>query len=134
MPVAEGTSDAHDISKDFFVVNILGCIVFTPIFLCLICGHIGHVFDKEGILTISAIGMMVSMFCWFVYFLTMNIFRLRHAGKVCSGDYLPDRLNFYEDADPYIHDNGAFLWYATTTQWLFWVVMGTGLLTIADLN
>ena len=31
-------------------------------------------------------------FSWFGYFLTLMSVRLRHAGKVCSGDYLPDRL------------------------------------------
>jgi len=49
---------------------------------------------------------------WLVYFLTMIIFRLRHAGKVCSGDYLLERFIIEPDESPYIQSNGLFLWSA----------------------
>lgn len=58
--------------------------------------------------------------CWFIslfivwacYFLTLIIMRIRHEGKVCSGDYLANPRLFMDDGSPYIHDNGLFLWYA----------------------
>ena len=41
---------------------------------------------------------------WIGYFLTLMSVRLRHAGKVCSGDYLENRLLFYENLPPYLHN------------------------------
>ena len=49
---------------------------------------------------------------WFGYFLCLMSVRLRHAGKVCSGDYLENRLQLHLDQPPYIHNIGLFLWYA----------------------
>ena len=37
------------------------------------------------------------------------IYRWRHAGKVCSGDYLDERYAFMEAPEPYAADAGFFL-------------------------
>ena len=50
---------------------------------------------------------------WLVLFITMQIFRFRHAGKVCSGDYQPDPWSFYRDPNPpYMFEQGQFIWWS----------------------
>ena len=48
------------------------------------------------------------------HFLTLMIMRWRHAGKVCSGDYLesPNRYSLFDSKANYLHDTGSFLYYA----------------------
>lgn len=75
--------------------------------------HYSYANDKDDHLDRVAI---ITLLCvaplWFVYFLTLMIFRLRHAGKICSGDYVSERLLTHNYLEPYIHNNGLFLWSA----------------------
>ncbi len=73
------------------------------------------------------------MVIWFSYYLTLLTMRLRHSGKVCSGDYLNNPHLFTHGKDaPYIHDEGLFLWYSMIGQAGFVVVMISGVTTLAN--
>ena len=48
--------------------------------------------------------------------LMVMIYRWRHAGKVCSGDYLPEKYAFQEAPEPYAADAGFFLLVAICSQ------------------
>lgn len=58
----------------------------------------------------------------FVAFIMNHVYRLRHAGKVCSGDYLSDAERQDETIlAGYVKEKGAFLW-----GWLLanWIILG----------
>ena len=70
---------------------------------------------------------------WCCYFLTLMIMRLRHAGCVCSGDFLPNKRLFGMEEDPtYIHNNGNFLWYVMIAHAGFVLVMFSGGVSVVD--
>ena len=52
------------------------------------------------------------------HFITMAVMRLRHAGRVCSGDF-SDEFPFLKlgtQQEPYLHQTGTWLFYSLTTQ------------------
>ena len=57
---------------------------------------------------------------YFSHFITLMVMRFRHAGKVCSGDYLevPNRYSLFDATEPYLHDAGSFLYYAMNSQFV----------------
>jgi uncharacterized membrane protein YbhN (UPF0104 family) len=57
----------------------------------------------------------------FVAFIMMHVYRLRHTGKVCAGDYLTEEEWQKEDLSLYLDRRGEFLW-----GWLLanWIVLG----------
>ena len=107
--------DGVNVSKNFRVVNMMGFIIFFVLTLIMLRIHIKFSFDsnyRPHVLTIGIFFFFVV--AWFSYYLTLLTMRLRHSGKVCSGDYLAHPYNFTRGQDdaPYIHDEGLFLWYA----------------------
>jgi len=88
-----------------------GGITFGLITLLLILAHFVLWNDRYGGEWLICPAVLLAL-NWFGYFLCLMSVRLRHAGKVCSGDYLPNRLQFNEYQSPYLHNSGLFLWYA----------------------
>ena len=54
----------------------------------------------------------------FAHFITLMVMRWRHAGKVCSGDYVTEvnRFSLFDTNPPYLHNAGSFLFYAIISQ------------------
>ena len=65
---------------------------------------------------------------WFTHFITLMVMRWRHAGKVCSGDYLdvPNRYSLFDAKEPYLHDTGSFLYYAINSQFVLMIAAMSG--------
>ena len=74
-------------------------------------------------------GVGVSIPIYIVHFMTMMIMRWRHAGKVCSGDYLdePNRYSLFDAKEPYLHDAGSFLFYTICSQFMAMLAIISGL-------
>ena len=106
-----GGDNLHDVSTNFKLVNMWGGITFALITLLLMIAHFSLWRDRYGAEWIICPAVVLAI-NWVGYFLCLMSVRLRHAGKVCSGDYLPNRLLFNENLSPYIHNSGLFLWYA----------------------
>ena len=64
---------------------------------------------------ISFCGMCTSL-VYATNMLMAMIYRWRHAGKVCSGDYRDERYAFMEAPEPYAADAGFFLLLAICSQ------------------
>ena len=64
--------------------------------------------------TLLLIATMILGPSYMSHFITLMVMRWRHAGKVCSGDYLdiPNRYSLFDAKEPYLHDAGSFLYYA----------------------
>ena len=124
----------HNISQNFRVVNMFGLIFFAFLSLTLMYLHARLSCDRYYDPHDAFFLWMFALFLlWCCYFLTLMIMRLRHAGCVCSGDFLPDKRLFHSEADPtYIHDNGNFLWYVMIAHAGFVVVMVSGAISIID--
>ena len=58
--------------------------------------------------------------------------RTRHAGKVCSGDYLGDHWLDHNLTAPYIQNNGLFLWYALLSQIGVVAVLASGVASLEN--
>ena len=116
----------HDVTSNFRVVTIWGFFTYALMvltFLCLMCS------GEDGCLTpcLAIVGCVIGL-SWISHFLTLMIMRWRHAGKVCSGDYLTDinRYAIHAEKPPYLHDTGSFLFYAINSQFFFMFVMASG--------
>ena len=103
-----------DVSNNFRVVNLMGFISFFFITLTMMYVHFkmsctSYYSPRDCM----ALWMITLFLLWACYYLTLLVMRLRHAGKVCSGDYL-DHPRLFDNVvnSPYIHDNGLFLWYS----------------------
>ena len=113
-------------TANFKVVTIWGFCTYVLMvltFMCLMCS------GEDGCLTpCLAMCSCVIGLSWFSHFLTLMIMRWRHAGKVCSGDYLDDlnRYAIHAEKPPYLHDTGSFLFYAINSQFFFMFVMMSG--------
>ncbi len=131
LPSAEGGDNLHDIWTNFKLVNMWGGITFSLAVLMMLYAHYKFSTDRYGAEWLACPALLLAI-NWFGYFLTVMSVRLRHAGKVCSGDYLPNRLLFADNTPPYLHNEGLFIWYAMLAQWGFFVVMISGAISIAD--
>ena len=133
------TSDAtnvdkmHNVSANFRYVNYSGLIFFCCAILTMLYFQCRFSLDKyHRIKDAFFLWFLVLFLMWVNCFLMLLIFRLRHAGKVCSGDYLePKRLIAHEES-PYIHNNGLFLWYVMVAHGAFLFVMASGAASIVD--
>ncbi len=112
LPTTYEDGESHNISEDFLIVNWLGAVALSGLFFIMAAAHHAHANEKHNRFEFCVKWLFLFGPLWLVYFLTMIIFRLRHAGKVCSGDYLPERFIIEPDESPYIHSNGLFLWSA----------------------
>jgi len=77
----------HDITTNFQLVNNFGAIIF----FLLLCGYLQFAVTQE---LKSCHGVLFALWIvalWAPHFLAMQIFRFRHAGKVCSGDFYQGR-------------------------------------------
>ena len=111
-------SGLHNVSQNFHMVCNWGAITYMLIlvlFTMMLCLGERALDDCEGCVAFLVGGAFVN---WLAHFLTLMIMRWRHAGKVCSGDYLDmaetgfSRYALTGVDPPYIHETGSFLWYA----------------------
>ena len=131
LPLTTSGDNLKDITANFKLASLWGAISFLLIGLLLMSIHIRYWCDRyAGEWWICPAIILVAN--WVGYFLTLMSLRLRHAGKVCAGDYLPNRLLFNQSEPPYLHNSGLILWYAIIAQWGFFVVMISGAISIAD--
>lgn len=86
--------------------------VFTFITLTMIAVHLKYKWEDYPDFDRWVCWFLMLFLSWASYFLTLLIMRLRHEGKVCSGDYMSNPRLIVDDGTPYIHNNGLFLWYA----------------------
>ena len=128
-----GGDNLHNVLTNFNLVNMWGGITFGLTTLLLLTYQVSlwrdsyYRSDNWSVCPGMTLGAS-----WFGYFLCLMSVRLRHAGKVCSGDFLPNRLLFGENTPPYLHNQGLFLWYAIVAQWGFFIVMISGAISIVD--
>ena len=107
----EGGDNLHTILTNFNLVNMWGGITFGLAVLLMLYAHFKLWYDRYSADWLACPAIILGL-NWFGYFLCLMSVRLRHAGKVCSGDYLPERLLFHDNISPYLHNQGLFLWYA----------------------
>ena len=126
LPYTTDGPNEHDISTDFQLLNNFGAIIFgmaSLLFFPLTCG--------KSVSNILGYLMCIEIICWFGFFITMQIFRFRHAGKVCSGDFLDARWDISKPPEaPYLLQQGIFLWYACVSQYFVIASLLTGITAI----
>ena len=96
--------DLHDVSKDFQALNVWGAITYLLI-ICLIFSL--HIIERDSDFDAGCFFLPIAfnILNWLVYFLFLHIYRWRHAGKLCSGDYLEGRYGLFgpdEAQQPYL--------------------------------
>ena len=97
----------------FYTYIFIACVIFLL--------QIKYCFEYILLLSWCPIGTL-----WLTNLLTVMIFRWRHAGKVCSGDFLTEeerRILHLEPQEPYLIDTGFFLLMAIYSQFFAFFVM-----------
>ncbi len=87
-PLIDDGPKEHDISTNFQLINNFGAVIYIIGFLLLSCVAVTKNDCAE---CAGAVFIPLLITLWAPHFLAMNIFRFRHAGKVCSGDFLEGR-------------------------------------------
>ena len=112
------SGDLHDVSANFQVVCVWGAITYMLIvvlFTVMVCLGERALDDCGGCYFFL---VFLAFLNYLAHFLTLMIMRWRHAGKICSGDYLDSdetgfsRWSLIGTKEPYIHETGSFLFYA----------------------
>ena len=121
--MGDRSDDYHDVNANFDVICIWGFIDYLLVYL--IFAYIA--FTKE-IHEVVFLPIFLTGVSHFTHFIVMMVLRWRHAGKVCSGDYLdtPNRYSLFDAQEPYLHNAGSFIYYAILSQFLMMVVGITG--------
>ena len=96
--------DLNDVSKDFQALNVWGAITYLMMICLMLAMHtcMDGWDDPGSWLTLT---LAFSFLNWVIYFLFLHIYRWRHAGKLCSGDYLEGRYGLFgpdEAQQPYL--------------------------------
>ena len=117
----EPPSNYHNVTDEFRMINNWGFwnFMILPMILCLflsmkqICGN------DDCAESLSAVMCMLLMLSYISHLLAMTIYRWRHSGRVCSGDYngeLQFYLPFSGTLEPYLHLNGSWFFYSLASQ------------------
>uniref|UniRef100_A0A7S3I3D2 Uncharacterized protein n=1 Tax=Favella ehrenbergii TaxID=182087 RepID=A0A7S3I3D2_9SPIT len=128
MSLGDPPGDYHNVSDNFYMVNLWGLINFlTPFGIGCCAGCFAVLFrDSDLSAIIGGILLMLNALSYLAHFITMLVMRYRHAGRVCSGDYDSD-LHFwrpFEDPEsPFLHKTGTWFFYVVVTQ-LYLICMG----------
>ena len=134
--VSQGGKGYQNVSENFRIVNLMGLIAFSFIGLILMYIHAALAYDNDYEISGSFFFLgLASIVMWLVYYFTLLVMRLRHAGLVCSGQYLGHPHTFHNGViagPPYIKENGTFMYYAMIGEALFFVVMISGVISIAN--
>ena len=128
--MGDRSDDYHNVNANFDVICIWGFIDYLSVYLIFL-----YLAFAKDVHEIIALPITVVGFSHFAHFLTMMILRWRHAGKVCSGDYLdtPNRYSLFDAQEPYLHNAGSFIYYAIMSQFLMLVVGITGTATFVGM-
>ena len=110
---------------------MFGIVAFTVFIYGMIKFHRIYAYKIHYSEKLLDIYLYVFVALYPCYWLTMFIMRTRHAGKVCSEDYLPHRWTAHDqEVLPYIHIEGLFLCYAMFSQIGVLIVLGSGYISI----
>ena len=116
-------SDWHDVSGNFYMLNLWGFINFMcpPGLLCLYLFFkcIRRRSDGECPEVFLASMMFMVGVSYISQIITMAVMRWRHAGRVCSGDFT-DNLHMWApmkgSEEPYLLMTGSWLFYLQATH------------------
>ena len=116
----------HHVTANFQVVIIWGFFTYALMVFTFLCAMV--VGEDGCLMPCIAFQAFVLAVSWLSHLITMMVMRWRHAGKVCSGDYLDDinRFAIHAEKPPYLHDTGSFLYYAINSQFFFMFIMMSG--------
>ena len=115
----------HDVSWNFRLCARFGLVTFSLI-SCTLCSANTLVpfIDRcgEGTLVVPLVLGCSSAFMYVTYMLLVMIFRWRHDGKVCSGDYLESRAwDDWDQQEPYVRNAGSFLLIVICSQFFLFL-------------
>ena len=124
------SDDWHDVNANFDVICIWGFFDYLCVYLIFL-----YIAFAREVSEIVALPMVVVGMSHFTHFIVMMVLRWRHAGKVCSGDYLdtPNRYSLFDAEEPYLHNAGSFIYYAILSQFLMMIVAITGTTTFVGM-
>ena len=100
----------HNVSDNFQLCARFGFYTYIGVTTAALCFQFKSTLPVAGLLSVCV------PFVYSTNMLMAMIYRWRHAGKVCSGDYLPDKFAFKEAPEPYVADAGFFLVCAICSQ------------------
>ena len=136
--------DYHNVSGNFKMLNVWGfsnfmapfaigiSFLFFWCFYAMCCGC-----DKGNNYAGGQSAFLLSLVAvsYFSHFIAMIVMRLRHAGRVCSGD-LYEGLSFgtLTSEEPYLHKTGTWLFYNLTSHFYLFMVGLTGTFFMAGLK
>ena len=128
--MGDRSDDYHNVNANFGVICIWGFIDYLCVYLIFL--YLASAKEPNEVVTLP---IVVTALSHFVHFITMMILRWRHAGKVCSGDYLdtPNRYSLFDAQEPYLHNAGSFIYYAILSQFLMMVVGITGAIMLVGI-
>ena len=106
-------------SGNFDMVNLWGFINFMVPFGIGCCTLCLSICSRETGGICAAMLFVLLGFSYFSQLLTMSVMRWRHAGRVCSGDFV-DNLHIWAPKmgteEPYLHMTGSWLFYVQATH------------------
>ena len=126
IPSNEDGEGLHSVSDNFRVCSRFGFFSFAILTGWIKClqNKKFHRHNRTNFLC-----MMVNVAMWLTFMLMVAIYRWRHAGRVCSGDYIEERSivsdpgSYLDYRYPYIIDTGFYLQMSFYSQ-LFIVFVG----------
>lgn len=115
-----GIPESKDVSFRFAAWFIWGFALAIGGFLYSVVAITYMVTEKlfllqiaNSLLTLCLIGNLGWTVCG-------SVFRYKHYGKVCSGDYFDDEL--YGEVDPFLWKSGRFMFIYLLILWSFWIL------------
>lgn len=108
VPLAKNASNSGvDVSHLFKIAIRWGFWMSLLTFIRAILAQVGLYLKRWVLLWVSYVMFAANISISIVLFILMQVWRWSHAGKVCSGDYLPDRDE--GDRDVYLIFEGKFI-------------------------
>ena len=97
--------------------TIISCLailysVFATLYLCTRNGY--YLGTANSCFVIAMFGNLAWTICG-------SVFRYKHHGKVCSGDYFDTEL--YRRTPPFQWKSGRFIYVYLCILWMFWIVV-----------
>ena len=118
--VEEGAEvKATNVSDNFSTIIFMFAIVETCLALRILFAGLSVHTGAEGLMSLSkllGLSGLVSLVAWIM----MWVFRVRHAGEVCAGDFLTEEA----DTTGYLVSRGQLLWVLLMITWVFLSLVG----------
>ena len=119
-----GIDNAKNVTQQFHVWFLFGFIIslcalmysiFATIFLCC---------EKSFFLGLSNTFMFLALLGNLGWTVCGTVFRYKHYGRVCSGDFFNEEL--YSKVPPFQWKSGRFIFTYLLILWLFWIMFFLG--------